>query len=102
MFQKVYDEMKCEWGMHSAGELAMGESNGHVGKHIEFGWIRGWQDVGKRNLEGRLLLVLSGEGTMCVKHMAQERGKEEGYIHNERKVTFIMGENEKKIDCVLT
>ena len=32
-----YDELKCEWDMHSADDLAMclGDFNGHVGRHID-------------------------------------------------------------------
>ena len=51
--QSFYDELKCEWYLHSV-----------------FG-------VGQRNLEGRMLLVLAGEGIMCIKCIVYERGKEE-------------------------
>ena len=32
----IHDELKCEWDMHSAGDLIMclGDINGHVGRHI--------------------------------------------------------------------
>ena len=35
--QSSYDELKCEWDMHSTDDLVMclGDSNGHVGKHID-------------------------------------------------------------------
>ena len=50
-----YDELKCDWDMHSADDLVMclGDFNGHVdgldGVHRTY-------DVGQRNLEGRMLL----------------------------------------------
>ena len=55
--------------MHFADDLAMcmGDCNGHVRRHIDE--VRGGYDVGQRNLEGRMLLVLSGEGNMCIKYM---------------------------------
>ena len=39
--------------MHIAKELAMslGDINGHVGRHIEFGGIHGGHGVGQMNLE---------------------------------------------------
>ena len=50
--QSFYDKLKCEWDMHSAGDLVMclGDFNGHVGMHIDV--IHGGFGVGKRNLEG--------------------------------------------------
>ena len=48
--------------MHSARDLAMclGSINGHVGRHIdEFDGVHGRYGVGQRNLEGKMLLVLS-------------------------------------------
>ena len=68
--QSYYDELKCEWDMHSADDLAMclGYFNGHIGRHID-GFDGGF-GVDQRNLEGRMLLVLSGKGIMCIKYMA--------------------------------
>ena len=44
--------------------------NESVGRHIDgFDGVHGGFGVGQRNLEGRMLLVLSGEGIMCVKYM---------------------------------
>ena len=33
----IYDELKCEWDMHSVGDLVMclGDINGHIGRHID-------------------------------------------------------------------
>ena len=35
--QSFHDELKCEWDMHSAGNLIMylGDLNGRVGRHID-------------------------------------------------------------------
>ena len=59
-------------GIHSADDLVMclGDFNGHVGKHIDgFDGVHGGYGVGQSNLEGKMLLVLSGEGIMCVNYM---------------------------------
>ena len=58
--------------MHGAGDLVMffGDANEHVGRHIDvFDGVHGGFGVGKRNMEGRMLLVLSGEGIMCVTYI---------------------------------
>ena len=57
----IYDNMKCEWDMHSAGNLAMclGDFNGHIGRHVEFSlidFVHGGYGAGQRNFEGRMLL----------------------------------------------
>ena len=70
--QYFYDELKCEWDMHSTDDLVMclGDINGHIGRHIDgLDGVHGGLGVGQRNLEGRMLLVLCGEGTLCVKYM---------------------------------
>ena len=35
--QYFYDELKCEWDMHSAGDLIilLNDFNGHIGRHID-------------------------------------------------------------------
>ena len=35
--QSFYDDLKCEWDMHSTDDLVMclGDLNGHVGRHID-------------------------------------------------------------------
>ena len=67
--QSFYDELKCEWDMHSADDIVicLGDIDGHVGRHID-GFDEGYCE-GQRNGEGRMLLDLSGEGIMCVKYM---------------------------------
>ena len=64
--------------MHSVDDLVMclAGFNGHISGHIDgFDGVHGGYGVGQRNFEGRMLLVLSGEGIMCVKYMVKERGK---------------------------
>ena len=71
--QSFYDKLKCVWDMHFAGDLVicLGDFNGHIGRHIErFDDVLGGLAVGQRNLEGRMILVLSGKGIMCAKYMA--------------------------------
>ena len=66
--QSSYDELKCEWDMHSADDLVMclGDINGHIGKHIDgLDGVHGGFGVGQRNLEGRLLLEFCME-ELCV------------------------------------
>ena len=68
----LYDKPKCEWDMHSADDLFLflGDFDGHVGRHIDgFDVVHGGYGAGQSNLEGLILLVLSGEGTMCVIYM---------------------------------
>ena len=54
--------------MHSAGDLVIcfGDINGHIGRHIDgIDGVHEGHGVDQRNLEGRMLFVLSGEGIMC-------------------------------------
>ena len=47
--QPFYDELKSEWVMHSAGDLALclNDFNGHVGRHIDgFHGVHGGYGVG--------------------------------------------------------
>ena len=36
-YQSFYDELKCEWDMHSAGEIVMclGDNDGHIGRYTD-------------------------------------------------------------------
>ena len=63
--QSFHDELKCEWDIHSADDIVMClcDINGHVGRHID--WVHGGNGVGQRNLEERMLFVLSGERITC-------------------------------------
>ena len=81
--QSFYDELRGEWDIHSVGDLVMclGDFNGHVGRHIDgFDGVHRRYGLSQKNLEERMLLVLSEEGIMCVKYVVYERGKEEGDI----------------------
>ena len=50
--------------------MCYGDINGQVGRHIDgFDGVHGGFGVGRRNLERRVLLALSGEGNMCIKYM---------------------------------
>ena len=64
--QSSYDELKCEWDMHSADDLVMclGDFNGHIGRHVD-GFYGGY-GVGQRNLEGRMLLEFCMKKELCV------------------------------------
>ena len=55
--------------------------------------MHGGYGAGQKNLEGRMLLVFSGEGIICVKMWFKREEK--------RKVTFRMCENVTEIDFVL-
>ena len=93
--QSFYDELKCEWDMHSAGDsvMCLRDFGGYVGLHI-VGVHRGYF-VGQRNLEGRMLFAFCLEKELCVSNtwfMREEK----------RKVIFRMGENETEIDFVYT
>ena len=73
--------------MRSAGDLVMclGDLNGHVCRHIDgFDGVHGAYVVVQWNLEGRMILVLSGEGIMSSTWI--KRGKEEGDIQMGRKM----------------
>ena len=95
--QSFYDELKCEWDMHSADDLVMcvSDLNGHVGRHIDgFHGVHGGYGVGQRNLEGRMLLEFFPEKQLGVSNTWFK-------IEEWRKATFRMGENETEIDFVL-
>ena len=67
-----YDELKCEWDMHSAGYLFMclGDFNGHVSRHFDvIDGVHTGFGVGQRNLEGRMLLEFCLEEELCVSSM---------------------------------
>ena len=50
--QTYYDELICEWYMHSAGDLVicLGNLNGHVGRYIDgFNGAHG-EEFGRKNV----------------------------------------------------
>ena len=64
--QSFYDELKCEWDMHSADDLVMclEDFNGHFGRHID-GVHQGY-GVGHRN-------CVWGRNCVCQIHGLRER-----------------------------
>ena len=84
--------------MHSADDLVMclGDINGRDGRHIDgFEGVHGGCGVGRRNLEGRMLLEYCLEEELCMSNTWSKR-------EEKRKVTFRIGENETEINFVLT
>ena len=49
--QSFYDQLKCEFDMHSTGDLSMClvGFNRHIGRH-GFSWVHGGHGIGQRNL----------------------------------------------------
>ena len=67
--QSFYDELKCEWDMHSADYLVMclSDLNGYVGRHIDgFDRVHGGYGVGQRK---NVIRVLSGEKIINATYM---------------------------------
>ena len=92
-----YEEMAREWSMANANEmvLRLGDFNGHVGKCAEgFEGIHGGYGIGKRNVEGRMLLDFCVQKELCVANTWYKK-------RNERKVTYSSGGNDTEIDFVL-
>ena len=84
------------WDIQSADDLVMhlGDFNGLVGRHIDgFVGVHGGYGVGQMYLEGRMLLQFCLWKKLCVSNTWFKR-------EENRKVTFIMGDNWKKIDFV--
>ena len=91
-----YEEMAREWSMANANEmvLGLGDFNGHAGKCAEgFEGIHGGYGIGKRNVEGRMLLDFCVQKELCVANT--------WYKRDERKVTYSSGGNDTEIDFVL-
>ena len=66
---RFYEEMAREWSMANANEmvLGLGYFNDHVGKCAEgFEGIHGKYGIGKRNVEGRMLLDFCVQKNLCV------------------------------------
>ena len=81
--RSIYDELKCEWDMHSAYDsvMCLGDFNGHVGRHIDgFYGVHEGYGVGEDKLEGRMLLMFCWRRKYVIKYNIYLRGKEEGII----------------------
>ena len=54
--------------------ICLGDISGHVGRHIDgYDGVHGGSVVVQRNMEGRMLLVFSGERIVCQIHGLRER-----------------------------
>ena len=92
-----YEEMAREWSMANANEmvLGLGDFNGHVGKCAEgFEGIHGGYGIGKRNVEGSMLIDFCVQKELCVANTWYKK-------RDERKVTYSSGGNDTEIDFVL-
>lgn len=95
--ERFYDEMAYEWDMQGTNELVLGlgDFNGHVGNDIEgFEGVHGGNGIGKRNVEGRMLLEFCDQKELCVANTWYRK-------KDQRKVTFSASGNETEIDFVL-
>ena len=82
--QSFYDELKCEWDMHSADDLAvcLDDINRHAGRNIDgFDGMHGEYGVGQRNFEGRMQSEFCLDMKLCVSNTWLMR-------EEKRKVTF--------------
>ena len=94
---RFYQEMAGEWSMANANEivLGLGDFKGHVGKCAEgFESIHGGYGIGKRNVEGRMLLDFCVQKELCVANTWYKN-------RDERKVTYSSGGNDTAINFVL-
>ena len=95
--ERFYEEMAREWSMANANEMALGLRgfNGHVGKCAEgFEGIHGGYGVGKRNVEGRMLLDFCDQKELRIANTWYKK-------KDKRKVTYSSGGNDTEIDFVL-
>ena len=75
--------------------ICLGHFNGHIGKEVDgFEGVHGGFGIGKRNLEGRLLLEFCVEKDLCVGNSWFKK-------KDSRKVTFNRGCSGTEIDFVL-
>ena len=66
--EKFYEEMARGCKVENANEvlICLGDFNGHIGKKVDgFEGVHGGFGIGKRNLEGRLLLEFCVEKDLC-------------------------------------
>ena len=69
IFNFIYEDLSSEWTTHHTSELilGMGDLNGHVDRNIDgFQGLHGGFSIGKRNLEGRMLLALCDAKHLCI------------------------------------
>ena len=78
-----YDELKCEWDMHSADDsvMCLSDFSRHIGKHIDgFDGVHVGYGKGQRNLEGRMLLEFCLDMELCLSNTWFILEEEEGDI----------------------
>ena len=95
--EKFYEEMVrgCEVENASKVLICLGDFNGHIGKEVEgFEGVHGGFGIGKRNLDGRLLLEFCVEKDLCVGNSWFKK-------KDSRKVTFNGGCSGTEIHFVL-
>ena len=95
--EKFYKEMARRCEVENANEvlICLGDFNGHIGKEVDgFEGVHGGFGIGKRNLEGRLLLEFCVEKDLRVGNSWFKK-------KDSRKVTFNGGCSGTEIDFVL-
>ena len=95
--EKFYEEMGRGSEVENANEvlICLGDFNGHIGKEVDgFEGVHEGFGIGKRNLEGRLLLEFCVEKDLCVGNSWFKK-------KDSRKVTFNGGCSGTDIDFVL-
>ena len=94
---QFYNDTASEWDLQNPSEvvLGMGDFNEHVGRLIDsYEGVHGGYGIGKRNAEGRRLLVFCNEKKLCMANTWFEKKEQ-------RKITYSMSGNETEIDFVL-
>ena len=92
--EKFYEKMVrgCEVGNENEVLICLGNFNGHIGKKVdEFEGVHGGFGIGKKNVEGRLLLKFCVEKSMRVGNSWFKK-------KDNRKVTFNGGCSGTEID----
>ena len=95
--ERFYEEKAREWSMANANEmvLGLGDFNGHMGKCAEgFKGIHGGYGIGKRIVEGKMLLDFCVQKELCVANTWYKK-------RDERKVTYSSNGNDTEVDFVL-
>ena len=84
--EKFYEEL-ARRSMENENEvlIGLGDFNGHIGKEVDgFEVVHGGFGIGKRNVEGRLLLEFCVEKNLCVGNSCFKRKDSKRVIFNGR------------------
>ena len=95
--KKFYEKLARGCEVENANEvlICLGDFNGHIGKEVDgFEGVHRCFGIGKRNLEGKLLLEFCVKKDLCVGNSWFKK-------KNSRKVTFNGGCSGTEIDFVL-